>query len=318
MYKIPWFIISVGDKKRMMKKIIFLLFVPAVAVFVAACQTSGETGGEVSATQSTVRAEKEYKRYGVKTGEVHYETRTQGKIMTGTVTGKGTRDLYFKDWGAVELREEKSEQTTTVAMFGRTNKTVNKKHTMDKFDHGQSYSVDFERKKIYVSGDAATQLIEHFGDKNIYRTGKEFLEQSGGKVVGHEKILGYNCEIWEIPGLGKMWIYKGVPLKMVFNIMGLQNIVTARSAEFGGSISGDKFKLPGFPVEKIETFAPEDAISEKDLQEAREEAKKYKDMTYEEFKAKMYKEEPDAKIMSEEEMRQSYEMFKAAMNRLSE
>ena len=59
------------------------------------------------------------KRYNVKSGIVDYETIITGNVMGSKISGSGVEHLYFKNWGALELKETQSSQTTTVKMFGK-------------------------------------------------------------------------------------------------------------------------------------------------------------------------------------------------------
>ena len=68
-----------------------------------------------------------------------------------------------------------------------------------------------------------------------------------GKKTGTDKVLGYTCEVWELMGV-KQCIYKGIPLRVESNIMGMKNMEIATKAEFEISLSKDNFKLPDFPL----------------------------------------------------------------------
>jgi hypothetical protein len=50
----------------------------------------------------------------------------------------------------------------------------------------------------------------------------------------------------------KQCIYKGIPLKVVSDVMGIKNIEVATKAEFDISLSKDDFKLPDFPIYDME------------------------------------------------------------------
>ena len=53
-------------------------------------------------------SQNQLKRYQVKSGIVEYTTTISGKVLGGKIAGSGTENLYFKNWGAVELKEEES------------------------------------------------------------------------------------------------------------------------------------------------------------------------------------------------------------------
>ena len=275
------------------------------------------TGNSQSNTSKNSN-DKKLKRYDVKSGIVKYKTTTSGKVMGGTVKGSGTESLYFKDWGAVELREKKSKQTTNVNVFGMKKTQTDETHTMDKLDNGKSYSVDFKDKVIYVNDDMAMTMMKQSGT-DAGKAGKEMLKSMGGKKIGNEKVLGYNCEVWSVMG-GKQWIYKGVMLKLEMEMMGLKTVTEAVSAKFNVSVPDSKFKLPDFPVKKIDDMmnggqmngghvdnnVPDDVKKKRSA----EYMKQMQNLSFEDWKKMVQEEDPDAKNMSDEELRQQYDMMK--------
>ncbi len=69
--------------------------------------------------------------------------------------------------------------------------------------------------------------------------------------MGTDKVLGYPCDVWDLMGV-KQCMYKGLPLKVESNIMGVRNTEIATKAEFELSLSNDDFKLPDFPIYNME------------------------------------------------------------------
>jgi hypothetical protein len=159
-------------------------------------------------------ANNKLKRYEVKSGIVKYTTSISGKVMGSTVNGSGTSSLFFKEWGAVELNEEKSSQTSSIKFLGKKTTETEYSHSMAKLDNGKSYFVDFENKKIIGGRDATMELTKAFyPNADAGDAGKNMMESMGGKKVSTEKFMGYTCDIWEI-ARGTQWNYKGVMLKM--------------------------------------------------------------------------------------------------------
>ena len=261
------------------------------------------------------KQETKLKRYEVKSGMVTYKTTISGKIMGSTVSGTGTESLYFKDWGDLELKETRSTQTTTSKFFGKSSTQTEETHTMNKLDNGKSYHVDFKRKTIMLQRDMGMEMTKMFAGGDVNKTGKEMLEGMGGKIVGQETILGYNCDIWDIMG-GKQWIHKGLPLKVEAKIMGITTTTVATSAKFDVSVADKYFELPDFPIEEMEGYQNDEEYAE-DKAEMKKNAQKMKNMTYAEYKAMVIEEDPEAAEMSEEEMQQSYQMFKAMMQKMA-
>lgn len=256
-------------------------------------------------------AQEKPKRYEVKSGIVEYVTTTTGKVMGSTISGSGTESLYFKDWGAVELKETESSQTTTMKIFGKEKTETKNTHTLNKLENGKSYSVDFENEQITVATDMAMDMIKNFqpnGDAD--EVGESMLESMGGKKIGTEKILGYSCDVWELLG-GKQWIYKGVMLKMEMTTLGIKTVTEASSAKFDVSVADSHFKLPDFPIQKTESFLNNDEFqNELNNDEMNESMDKMQNLSFEEWKKMVIEGDPEMKNVSDEELRQSYDMMK--------
>ncbi len=184
------------------------------------------------------------KIYGVESGKVDYKIAGSGNIMGIVTKTAGKKRIIFKDFGAKSLTEENQVQKTVVG--GNTN--VNKSHKLTLMDGAMLYDVDLQKKKIMRMQNPAMAMMGMMGgDKSAMERGEEMLKQMGGKKTGTDKVLGYTCDVWEAMGT-KQCIYKGIPLKVESNIMGIKNIEVAIKAEFDISISSDDLALPDFPV----------------------------------------------------------------------
>lgn len=181
-------------------------------------------------------------RYGVKSGIIKYEITTSGKSFGMDIGSKGERSVYFKEWGALELRDEIISQN----MMGSREKV----RSLMKFDKKSSYNVDFDNK-IIIKTD-----IDKFVN-NSKRINAEILKSNSAKKTGTGKVLGYDCDIWSMQG-AKIWIYKGVVLKTESNSMGIKTVENAISAKFNISISNDKFILPDFPIKSFDNMIYKD------------------------------------------------------------
>jgi hypothetical protein len=258
----------------------------------------------------TGNAQNKLKRYNVKSGIVEYVTTTSGKVMGSTVSGSGTEKLYFKDWGAVELKETESSQTTSMKIFGKGKAETKNSHTINKLDNGESYTVDFDKKQIYAGRDMVMDMSKNFqpnGDAG--EMGESMLESMGGKKIGNEKFLGYSCDVWELLG-GKQWIYKGVMLKMEMTTLGIKSLTEATSAKFDVSVADSHFKLPDFPIQKTESFLNTDEFkNEMDTDEMNEGMDKMQNLSFKEWKKMVIEGDPEMKNTSDEELRQSYDMM---------
>ncbi|MBN2768607.1 MAG: hypothetical protein JXQ68_05850 [Campylobacterales bacterium] len=179
------------------------------------------------------------KRYDIKSGIIKYAITGNGNMMGVSMQTSGTATSIFRDWGSEELYEE---QVSSVTMGQKT-----QEHEMSKLVDGKAYIVDFENKVILdYSGQVLTN--SEYGD--MLQKGKDTLIAMGGKKVGEEEFMGYDCEIWELAP-AKIWIYKGVMLKSEASMMGVKYTTAAVEVDFDVSVSDSQLKLPDFPIKTI-------------------------------------------------------------------
>jgi hypothetical protein len=183
------------------------------------------------------------KRYDIASGVVSYQTSTSGTLLGFGTNSKGSKTLYFKEYGNIEVQESRSSSSSM--------KESEESHSLTKFENGMVYVVDF-RKKVIIKKDMRS-LME---DKNMHAMGKDMLKKMGGKKIGSGKVLGYTCEIWEAMG-SKMWLYKGVLLKLESNILGIHTTEIATKANFNTSIPDAKFSLPNYPIQTLNEMIQE-------------------------------------------------------------
>lgn len=246
------------------------------------------------------------KRYEVKSGIVKYTSAISGKVLGGKVKGSGTENLYFKNWGALELKEEQSNQTTTMKFFGKEKIETNSSHVINKLDNGESYLVDFDKKTITIGRDPMMDIMKQ-SNTNVSDKGANMLESMGGEKVGVGSVLGYNCEIWNVLG-GKQWIYKGVMLKMEMTVLGIKTVTEATSAKFDVSVADSNFKLPDFPIHKQEGFMNNQEF-ESEMDEMNNNMDEISKLSFEEWKKLATKDDPEMQEMSDEELRETYDMI---------
>lgn len=253
-------------------------------------------------------AQNKLKRYDVNSGIIEYATTTSGKVMGSTIDGSGTETLYFKDWGAIELKETVLSQTTTMKLLGNASTETEETHTMVKLDNGESWSVDFNKKQIYASRDMAIEMIKaNQPNADAGEVGESILVSMGGKKTGTEKFLGYTCDVWEIMG-GKQWIHKGLMLKMEITVMGITTKTEATSVKLDVSVPDANFSLPDFPIQETENFMSSDD-SPYDAEEMEEGMELMKNLSFEEYKQMVREGDAEMKDASDEELRQSYDMM---------
>jgi hypothetical protein len=177
-------------------------------------------------------------RYEIKSGMVEYEIIGEGDVGGSSATITGTSKLYFKDFGNVELTDEKIQQTVANEM--------EEERIVSKIMADKIYTVDFTDEVIYTQ-----KMVIDEEDSSLNIKNKEAFISMGAKQLGVEKILGYDCDVWLL-GEDRIWVYNSVPLKLITKSLGLVQIQEAKLAVFNITIKEDKFKLPPFPIKAME------------------------------------------------------------------
>jgi len=182
-------------------------------------------------------------RYDIKSGIVEYDI--IGTNSTDSSTIIGTSVLYFKDFGKLELTDER-------LTYKRANFEDEEERNINKIAKDKLYIVDFNDEMIY-SQDLQINKDNPISDiKN-----RESFTQMGAKFLGNENILGYKCDIWQL-GEYKIWVYNSVPLKQIIKSSGSEQMYIAKNANFDIDIKNSKFKLPDFPIKAIDIIISEE------------------------------------------------------------
>lgn len=190
----------------------------------------------------------DFKRYLVKSGQVDYEITISGSVLNSTFKGNGTAVVYFKNWGNLELNEEKrTTTTTTVLMTGQTIVDTDVHHEINKLENLFSYVVDIKNKKIYKSEDSLLALVKSLPDYDPKKVAEQIMIQNGGKKLGNENYMNYDCEVWQFLG-SKTWVYKGVTLKIITDLAGMHIEKKATKVVFDVVIDESKFNLPNYKI----------------------------------------------------------------------
>lgn len=174
------------------------------------------------------------------------------------------------------------------------------------------YDADMITRQGAKHGNPLYQMYSNASSEDLDQLGKQGLSMLGYLDSGKEEdVLGRSCQIWEGP-MGKLWLWKNLTLKSEVSIMGMKMNEVATSIQIDVSIPVDKFDLPSdisfasTPNYDLESMMDDEGGYERGEEDAAF-MDKLSNMTYDEFKAMMLKEEPDA---SEEEIKMSYNMIK--------
>lgn len=198
-------------------------------------------------------------RYDVKSGMVEYEIIGSGDVMGSPTTVSGTSKLYFKDFGNVELSDEKIQQTV--------DGDKEEERLVSKIMGENVYTVDFVDEVIYTQ-----KMVLDDDTASLNIKSKEAFISMGAKNLGVEKVLGYDCDVWQL-GEDRIWVYNSVPLKLITKSLGLVQIQEAKLAVFNITIKEDKFKLPPFPVKAMEEIIGDNYTEEASSSSIEEENK---------------------------------------------
>ncbi|PID94422.1 MAG: hypothetical protein CSA95_03110 [Bacteroidetes bacterium] len=224
-------------------------------------------------------------QYAIKSGHVKYK-------LTGNT--EGTKEIWFDNYGDTQIEEENS--VTTVKIFGM--KDVKEKHTRSIMQGPRITMIDFKEKKVTKSinplYEEINQQVNSMTEKEQEAYAKEILESLGGEIIGEETILNKRCEITSLLG-SKVWVYKGVSLKIESKILGIKNFQEATLFKEKVTIPSSLFDTPkGFEVqdlsEQTENFFANPGELYEEVEEEEEEEESYPvEMPYEMFQKAMNK-----------------------------
>lgn len=182
----------------------------------------------------------ETKRYEIRSGIIEYTISGGGNMMGIQTQIDGKSKTLFKEWGKIELHDETSKSV----IMGREEST----HQTTKIDHDKVYIVDYEQKSISQYDHTMLMRSQY---KDIAKNAKEVMQSMGATKTGEERILGYDCEVWETNHM-KLWLHKGIMLKSLVSVMGSAHTTEATNIQFNISVSDEDLKLPDFPIKIIQ------------------------------------------------------------------
>ena len=184
-----------------------------------------------------VASDKKYQKFGVKSGKITYKVTSSTNIMGMTSKTLEKKRVIFADFGIRELREE--------SKVTKQNGKIEKSHIISYMDKDTIYNVDFNKKRITKMKNPAIAMLGLSDENNAQQAGLKLLKRMGGKKIGKDTVLGYECEIWDAMGT-KQCMYKGIPLKIESDIMGVKSSGVATKIEFDIEIKDSDFELPKF------------------------------------------------------------------------
>ncbi len=169
----------------------------------------------------------EDKKIGVKNAFVEYEIN-----MMDIITKMST---YFKDHGKLTC----ADVTLKVMGMEMKNRTLVK--------DGYTYSLEMDKKKGEKFKNTKTK--EGFDPNNINyeNLSEEIKKKFNIKEIGEEKILGKNTKIFSVDdkgSIGKVWIWKNIPLKTEMEQNSMKVVMTAISINENPTFPDGIFDIP--------------------------------------------------------------------------
>lgn len=200
--------------KKIANCILAILFLSTQTIFESVYSQNHDTG---------------IKKYSIKSGMIEYE-------MKGI--SKGTQKVYFDQWGQKEATFTSSE----TEFIGEKTKS----NVLVIITKEWIYNIDMDELTGTRSKNLYSEESLNKKDKDLASAySKEMLRDMEGEKIGTEKILGKECEIWEIKKMGtKSWIWNGLTLKTTTNIAGMVMDMTALRLEENIKVPEEKFKVP--------------------------------------------------------------------------
>ena len=174
--------------------------------------------------------------FEVEKGVVIYDIYGGGVLTDETnLTLNGKATLRFKDWGTTLLSKDEGIVVTSGALKSRQNIASLEKQTKKAL-----YTVDFKNKKIHERKNSISNTLKEQNTQDL-------------KKIGEDNVLGLTCEVWEGHGVRKC-LYKGLPLKIESEVLGISYHKIATNVMFDVSASSEKCVLPDFPKENFALF----------------------------------------------------------------
>ncbi|ADE56620.1 MULTISPECIES: hypothetical protein [Aminobacterium] len=173
----------------------------------------------------------------VKSAHIEYE-------LSGQTVGKKT--VFFDSYGKnyYELRDEE----TTIS-FGGTKEVTQNKTLFIRTD-SYTYNIDLltntgTRMKNSDMEKMAAMYSGAMTPEQMKEKGEEMFKEMGGKILGKEKLLGYECVVAEVSGV-RTWVYEEhITLKSAMSLGTMEQKEEATLFEVNPSIPSSQFTPPG-------------------------------------------------------------------------
>jgi hypothetical protein len=171
------------------------------------------------------------KLYGIKTAKIEY-------AYSGDVTGK--KSVLIANFGMYETQIDEF----TMQMGGKPSTVKSQTIRVDTLN----YTIDLKDssgQKSPFSFDQLEQMTKNFTPEQKENLNAELIQtMMGGKKAGQGDVLGNKCDIFELQGGGKIWMWKGLVMKQEMPMGTMKLALTATKIETDPSVSISDFTPP--------------------------------------------------------------------------
>ncbi|HAQ39245.1 MAG TPA: hypothetical protein DCX89_01775 [Saprospirales bacterium] len=209
----------------------FFVFLATMIIILGGCKQKGGNM-DPDAPQKEVMNDVKAKTY-----IVQFKTEVRYKDLENVSTSTQWIDMV-NDRMAIETESESN-------LMGKSMKS----HDLTIIVNDEAWLINLEQKTGYKAGKSS---ILNENQSEIIRaeddaTFRQKIEESGGKIVGEEAVLGKNCLVIELPDPSgksamktRLWYYNGVPLKMKNDFYDMEAVDIQENVK----IPEDIFKVP--------------------------------------------------------------------------
>lgn len=162
------------------------------------------------------------KRYDIESAFIKYN------IYGNT---KGVEVLKFDTWGLREIN--KVEVVREVVFYSVKN--IQNIQNINILNKEFSYNIDLKNKTGIKTTSSNIVINNQFT--------KDEILKNNGKLLYHEMVLAKNCEVWKTNNL-KIWLWKGIVLKLESKILGKNYIKEAIEIELELLIDSKELIVP--------------------------------------------------------------------------
>lgn len=209
----------------------FFVFMAAIAIILCGCK---QKSGNMDPDAPLKEVMKDVK---ASTYIIQYKTVVKYKDLENVSTSTQWIDMA-NDRVAIETESESN-------LMGKGMKS----HDLTIIVNDEAWLINLEQKTGYKAGKSGilsqnqSEIIRAEDDATF----RQKIEESGGKIVGEEAVLGKNCLVIELPDPSgksamqtRIWYYNGVPLKMKNDFYDMEAVDIQENIK----IPDEKFEVP--------------------------------------------------------------------------